>query len=47
MTDRGPGRSPSTGAGQLRWYGLDGVEHTGGPLVDFDGVHVRGQSTTD
>jgi hypothetical protein len=23
--------------GQLRWYGLDGVEHTGGPLVDFDG----------
>jgi hypothetical protein len=30
--------------GQLRWYGLDGVEHTGGPLVDFDGVHVRGQS---
>lgn len=23
--------------GQLRWYSLDGVEHTGGPLVDFDG----------
>jgi hypothetical protein len=23
--------------GQLRWYGLDGVERTGGPLVDFDG----------
>ena len=22
--------------GQLRWFGLDGVEHTGGPLVDFD-----------
>ncbi|KAA1249428.1 pullulanase [Mycobacterium simiae] len=22
---------------QVRWYGLDGVEHTGGPLVDFDG----------
>ena len=22
--------------GQLRWYGLDGVEHTGGPLVDVD-----------
>jgi hypothetical protein len=20
----------------LRWFGLDGVEHTGGPLVDFD-----------
>lgn len=27
--------------GQLRWFGLDGVEHTGGPLVDFDG---RGQA---
>ena len=25
------------GGGQLRWFGLDGVEHTGGPLVDFDG----------
>jgi hypothetical protein len=24
-------------AAQLRWLGLDGVEHTGGPLVDFDG----------
>ncbi len=23
-------------AGQLRWFGLDGVEHTGGPLVDVD-----------
>jgi hypothetical protein len=23
--------------GQLRWFGLDGVEHTGGPLVDFEG----------
>lgn len=23
--------------GQIRWFGLDGVEHTGGPLVDFDG----------
>ena len=23
--------------GQLRWFGLDGVEHTGGPRVDFDG----------
>jgi hypothetical protein len=22
---------------QLRWLSLDGVEHTGGPLVDFDG----------
>ena len=25
------------GGGQVRWFGLDGVEHTGGPLVDFDG----------
>ena len=24
-------------AGQVRWRGLDGVELTGGPLVDFDG----------
>lgn len=23
-------------AGQLRWFGLDGVEATGGPMVDFD-----------
>ncbi|OBA81826.1 pullulanase [Mycobacterium sp. 1164966.3] len=24
-------------SGQLRWFGLDGAEHTGGPLIDFDG----------
>lgn len=24
--------------GPLRWFGLDGVEHTGGPLIDFDGA---------
>jgi len=23
--------------GRLRWFSLDGIEHTGGPLVDFDG----------
>jgi hypothetical protein len=23
-------------AGHLRWFGLDGVEHTGGPTVDVD-----------
>ena len=23
-------------AGQLRWFGLDGVEHSGGPLADVD-----------
>jgi hypothetical protein len=27
----------NTAAEQLRWLGLDGVEHTGGPLVDFYG----------
>lgn len=47
FTDDGSGtwavavdRSPQAGGapgGQLRWFGLDGVEHTGGPLVDFDG----------
>ena len=26
----------------LRWFGLDGVEHTGGPLTDF-GAEARGQ----
>ena len=26
-------RQPAPG---LRWFGLDGVEHTNGPLVDFD-----------
>ena len=30
--------------GQLRWFGLDGVEHTGGPLVDFDGLDVQGRA---
>lgn len=24
-------------AGQVRWFGLDGVENFGGPAVDFDG----------
>ncbi len=27
---------PPTGGG-LRWFGLDGVQRTGGPLVDFEG----------
>jgi len=32
-----PGRSPRLGhpASALRWFGLDGVDHTGGPLTDF------------
>jgi hypothetical protein len=33
--DHGGLGGPSAG-GALRWLGLDGVEHTGGPLVDFD-----------
>src|SRR4051794_5558980 len=33
--DRG-GLGPQLARG-LRWFGLDGVEHTGGPLVDVDG----------
>ena len=34
-----PVRAPRIGqpVGGLRWFGLDGVEHTGGSLVDFDG----------
>jgi hypothetical protein len=42
FTDDGTGtwavavdRPPRTAAG-LRWFGLDGVEHTGRPLTDFD-----------
>jgi hypothetical protein len=39
FTDDGTGTWSVAGRrdGQLRWYGLDGVQHTGGPLVDFDG----------
>ena len=32
-----PARGGNGPSGGLRWFGLDGVEHTGGPLVDFDG----------
>ncbi|MGH3558026.1 MAG: pullulanase [Mycobacterium sp.] len=36
--DRGPrAGGPAPGSAPLRWFGLDGVEHTGGPLVDIDG----------
>lgn len=31
----GPGALPA--GDELRYFGLDGVEHNGGPLVDFDG----------
>ena len=29
-------RSDAPAGGQLRWFALDGSEHTGGPLIDFD-----------
>jgi hypothetical protein len=31
-----PGDRPPRTASGLRWFGLDGVEHTGKPLTDFD-----------
>jgi hypothetical protein len=34
-------------SGQLRWFGLDGIEHTGGPLVDIDGDGQGGDRLTD
>jgi hypothetical protein len=34
-------------AGQLRWFGLDGVEHTGGPLVDVDADGQSDDRLTD
>jgi hypothetical protein len=34
-------------AGHLRWFGLDGVEHTGGPLVDLDGDGQSDDRLTD
>lgn len=40
FTDDGSGTwgvATERGGNQLRWFGLDGVEHTGGPRVDFDG----------
>ncbi|MEZ0053740.1 hypothetical protein ABIA30_004773 [Mycobacterium sp. MAA66] len=36
FTDDGSGTWTVGGAG-LRWFGLDGAEHAGGVLVDFDG----------
>ncbi|HEX2213034.1 MAG TPA: pullulanase [Mycobacterium sp.] len=33
--------------GQLRWFGLDGVEHTGGPLVDVDADGQSDDRLTD
>jgi hypothetical protein len=39
VTDDGTGTWAVTvdRSGQPRWFGLDGVEHTGGPMLDFDG----------
>ena len=38
MTDDGSGTWAVGGrGGPVRWFGLDGVESTGGPMVDFDG----------
>ena len=34
-------------AGQLRWFGLDGLEHTGGPVVDLDGDGQSDDRLTD
>ena len=33
--------------GQLRWFGLDGVEHTGGPVADVDGDGQSDDRLTD
>src|SRR4029077_12503895 len=33
--------------GQLRWFGLDGVEHTGGPVADVDGDGQSDDRWTD
>ena len=43
--DRG-GLGPQPARG-LRWFGLDGVEHTGGPLVDLDGDGQGDDRLTD
>ncbi|HVQ51196.1 MAG TPA: pullulanase [Mycobacterium sp.] len=34
-------------AGQLRWFGLDGVEHFGGQMVDVDGDGQSDERLTD
>jgi hypothetical protein len=34
-------------AGGVRWFGLDGVEHTGGPMVDLDNDGQADDRLTD
>ncbi|EKF25949.1 hypothetical protein C731_0015 [Mycolicibacterium hassiacum DSM 44199] len=34
-------------AAELRYFGLDGIEHTGGPVVDLDGDGVAGERLVD
>ena len=47
FTDDGTGTwSVSVDRG-LRWFGLDGVEHTGAPTVDVDGDGVGDDRLTD
>jgi hypothetical protein len=33
--------------GQTRWFGLDGIEHTGGPMVDLDNDGQADDRLTD
>ncbi len=41
VTVNSPVQAGNPSSGALQWFGLDGVEHRGGPLVDFD---VDGQA---
>ncbi len=49
FTDDGSGTWAVTvdRAGQLRWFGLDGAEHSGGPAVDVDGDGQAGDRLLD
>jgi hypothetical protein len=40
------GLGPQLGRG-VRWFGLDGTEHTGGPVVDVDGDGQSDERLTD
>lgn len=46
VTDDGTG-TWTVGSAGMRWLGLDGVEHHGGPLVDFDGDGVARDRLVD